>query len=347
MKLGFVVNDVATEKAEYTTIRLALAAVSRGHQVWLLGVGDFVYLLDGSVHAYACNAGDAEVKTGEQILERCKGEDSHERISIDDLDVLMLRNDPAEDAGKRPWAQTSGILFGQLAVARGVFVLNDPGNLANAINKTYFQHFPEQVRPRTCISCNAQEIKKFIDEHDGHAVVKPLQGSGGHGVFLIRPDDEANVNQIIEAVTRDGYAIVQEYLPGAAQGDVRLFVMNGTALQVDGKYAAFGRVNQQGDARSNISAGGTVQVAELGDDALRLVEMVRPKLVHDGMFLVGLDIVGDKLMEINVFSPGGLGNAEELYDLGFANAIIEDLERKVQIRHYYPGQLSNAQLATL
>jgi glutathione synthase len=347
VKIGFVINDLATEKAEFTTVRLAQSAVNRGHEAWLLGVGDFVYLRDGSVHAYAAGRTSGKFKTAEAFLEKCKADDSRKRISVDDLDVLMLRNDPAEDSKSRPWAQTSGILFGQLAVARGVLVLNDPGHLADAINKTYFQHFPEAVRPQTCISCNPAEIKKFIDDHDGRAVVKPLQGSGGHGVFLVRPDDNANVNQIIEAVTRDGYAIVQEYLPAAGDGDLRLFVMNGEALQVNGTYAAFRRVNKSGDARSNISAGGQIEEAHPDDDALRLVEMVRPKLVNDGMFLVGLDIVGDKLMEINVFSPGGLGIAEKLSDCGFTDRVIEDMERKVEVRRYYGHGLSNVQMATL
>jgi glutathione synthase len=326
---------------------MAQASVKRGHEAWLLGVGDFVYQEDGSVHAYAAGTGASKVKSAEKFLERCRADGASERISVDDLDVLLLRNDPAEDSAKRPWAQTSGILFGQLAVSRGVLLLNDPGHLADAINKTYFQHFPEEVRPQTCISCHAAEVRRFIDDHDGNAVVKPLQGSGGHGVFLVRPDDNANVNQIIEAVTRDGYAIVQEYLPAAADGDIRLFVMNGRPLQIDGTYAAFRRVNRNGDARSNISAGGQIEPAKPDDDALRLVEMVGPKLVNDGMFLVGLDIVGDKLMEINVFSPGGLGIAEKITDCDFTEHVIADLERKVEIRRHYGGSLSNVQLATL
>ena len=130
-------------------------------------------------------------------------------------------------------------------------------------------------------------------------------------MFLIRDDDGANINQMIEAVIRDGYCIAQEYLPAAQEGDVRLFVMNGRPLKKDGKYAAFRRVNKTGDMRSNMHSGGESEPAEIDRDALRLVEMVRPKLVADGMFLVGLDIVKDKLMEINVFTPGGLGSARQ------------------------------------
>src|SRR5690606_18884124 len=112
-----------------------------------------------------------------------------ERIAVDKLDILLLRNDPASDAVDRPWAQSSGILFGQLAAARGVIVLNDPVRLANAINKTYFQHFPEQVRPKTCISRDIKEIKAFIAEQHDKVVIKPLQGSGGQSVFVIKEDE--------------------------------------------------------------------------------------------------------------------------------------------------------------
>jgi glutathione synthase len=348
MKLGLVINDIKTEVAAYATVRLATAARNLGHDVWLIGVGDFIYEPDGSVHAMAATPRKETYESNVEFLEELQGEDAQpDHITVDDLDVLMLRNDPADDAGERAWAQTAGILFGLLAIERGVMVLNDPVHLAHALNKTYFQHFPEQVRPATCIARDAKSVRQFIDEHDGKAVLKPLQGSGGHNVFLIRPGDEANMNQMIEAVFRDGYAIVQEYLPAASEGDMRLLVMNGRPLQIEGKYAAFRRVNKKGDARSNVKAGGSIQPAEPDEHALRLVDMVRPKLVKDGMYLVGLDIVGDKLMEINVFSPGGIGVVERLTGLKFADAVIADLERKVLTRSHYGRRLANVDLATL
>ena len=348
MKIGFVINDIRTEVAAYATVRLARSARNLGHDVWLFGVADFIYDPDGSVHATAVTPQKKKYKDNEELLEELQDEETEQdRVLIDELDVLLLRNDPAEDATGRPWAQTSGILFGKLAIERGVLVLNDPSHLAYALNKTYFQHFPEQVRPDTCIARDGDSIRRFIEAHDGSAVIKPLQGSGGQNVFLVQPGEEANLNQMIEAVLRDGYAIVQEYLPAAREGDIRLIVMNGRALQVEGKYAAFRRVNKEGDARSNVKAGGKIQPAEPDERALQLVDMVRPKLVQDGMYLAGLDIVGDKLMEINVFSPGGIGVAERLYDVNFADHIIADLERKTLTRSYYGHRLTNAQLATL
>ncbi len=348
MKIGFVVNHVQTEQATYTTTRLAMAATNLGHAAYLLGVGDFVYEPDGSIHAHARQANGDGFESLEDYL--ASVQDKHTariKVAVDDLDVLLLRNDPAEDSTERAWAQTSGILFGQLAASRGVIVLNDPENLTKAINKTYFQHFPEQVRPRTCISRDADEIKSFIRNENGKVVIKPLQGSGGHSVFLIDEHEQANLNQMIEAVTRDGYCIVQEYLPAAADGDVRLFVMNGRPLSQDGQYAAFRRVNKSGDARSNMHSGGKSEAVEVTDKMLELVEMVRPKLVRDGMFLVGLDIVENKLMEINVFSPGGLGSSQRHTGVDFSQTVIRDLERKVKYKDYYGAGIRNVDLATM
>jgi glutathione synthase len=348
MKLGFVVNSISSEEAAFTTTRLALTATNMGHKIYLLGVADFIYEPDGSIHACAREVQGTSYESHETFLDEMQSPEAEAvRIKVDDLDVLLLRNDPSDDAVERPWAQTSGILFGQLAAARGVLVLNDPVNLANALNKTYFQHFPEQVRPKTCISRDADEIKKFIANQNDKTVIKPLQGSGGQSVFLVGEDEKANLNQMIEAVTRDGYCIAQEYLPAAVEGDVRLFVMNGRPLMHDGKFAAFRRVNRTGDMRSNMHSGGESEAVEIDDDALRLVEMVGPKLIADGMFLVGLDIVKDKLMEINVFTPGGLGSAQQATGVDFTEIVIADLERKVRGKKYYGRNISNAQMATM
>lgn len=348
MKIAFVVNDVMTEQAVYTTTRLAMAAVNSGHQSYLLGVGDFIYAPDGSIQAHVRSANGGTYDSLEDYLSTVQSKETEsERINLDDLDILLLRNDPSDDATDRAWAQTSGILFGQLAAMRGVIVLNDPFSLANALNKTYFQHFPEQVRPKTCISRDVNDIKAFIAEQADKVVIKPLQGSGGQSVFLIGEDEKANLNQMIEAVIRDGYCIAQEYLPAAVDGDVRMFVMNGRPLMKDGKFAAFRRRNDTGDARSNMHSGGKSVEAEVTDKMLELVEMVRPKLVHDGMFLVGLDIVEDKLMEINVFSPGGLGSCQTHTDIDFAVEVIRDLERKAKYRSYYGSTMQNRSIATL
>jgi glutathione synthase len=317
-----------------------------GHEVWVMGVDDFSHDPDGSLSAIARRASAKGQRTLKTFLEKVQSDETIEKLVIDDLDILMMRNDPAEDVTDRPWAVASGFLFGQLAVSRGVLVLNDPASLANAVNKTYFQHFPDEVRPRTMISRDTEAITAFIDELHGKAVLKPLQGSGGAGVFLVSGKESPNVNQMIEALSRDGYIVVQEYLAAAKDGDTRLFVMNGMPLERDGQYAAFQRVNESADMRSNTHAGGEARPVKVTGEMLHLVDLVRPKLIEDGMFLVGLDIVGDKLMEVNVFSPGGLGSSENLYEVDFTEPVIEALEHKVEIRQTY-GKLDNLRLATL
>jgi glutathione synthase len=346
MRIGFVVNQVATEQPEYTTTRLTLAAVSRGHDVCVLGVDDFAHEPDGSVAARVRPATGRDFGSVEDYLDYLRDDDSVEQVRVDDLDVLFMRNDPADDLTDRPWAVTSGVLFGELAVARGVLVVNDPAGLADALNKTYFQHFPEEARPRTLITRDLEEIRSFVDELGGHAVLKPLQGSGGAGVFVVTGDESPNLNQIVETILRDGYVVAQERLPGAEEGDVRVFLMNGEPLRCDSAYAAFRRVNDTGDPRSNMHVGGRAEPVEMTAEMLALAEAARPKLLADGMFLVGLDIVGDKLMEVNVFSPGGLGSAQMLYDVDFAGVVVEDLERKIDIRAESDADIDNTALAT-
>ncbi len=226
-------------------------------------------------------------------------------------------------------------------------MVNDPVHLTDAVNKTYFQHFPEELRPQTLISRNESDIKEFIKANKGKAVLKPLQGSGGQSVFMVGGKGDQNVNQMIETLIRDGYVVAQEYLPGANKGDVRFFVMNGEPLMVGGQYAAFRRVPTQTDVRSNMHVGGEAKAVKVTDAMLKVVEMVKPKLVADGMFLVGLDMVGGKLMEVNVFSPGGLGSAGHLNEMDFARPVIEALQRKVQLRTAYRSSLPNVILATL
>ena len=348
MRIGFFVNDINSEEPGYSTTRLGMAARNRGHEVWVMGAGDFAYDADEKIRARARGVSRKQYNSSETYLDDLRGRKAvSERITVDDLDVLMLRNDPSTETGFRSWAQSTGIIFGRVAMRHGVIVVNDPNGLSKAMNKMYFQLFPEEVRPRTIITRDRDEIKAFAKEQADKIVLKPLQGSGGQGVFLVGTNELSNLNQMVDAVSRDGYVIAQEYLPAAAEGDTRLFLMNGRPLRYKGKYAAFRRVRSGDDMRSNIHAGGSLRAAEVTDQHLRLAEIVRPKIVLDGMFLVGLDIVGDKLMEINVFSPGGLGSAQKFEKVNFAHAVIAALENKVGYMKYYRRNFDNVEMATL
>ena len=343
MRLGIVVNVMDSGEAGATTYRLAADAINMGHEVWVMSTGNLAYNPDDTIGAFARTVPEGRY-TSARFVDVFKSDRAINKwITLDDLDVLLLRSNPSV---QRAWAQSAGIHFGRLAMRHGVIVLNDPNGLSKAVNKLYLQTFPESVRPRTLVTRSLNRIAEFIDE-EATVILKPLQGSGGAGVFIVRNDEEHNLEDIFASVSRDGYVIAQQYLPAAAEGDTRLFLMNGLPLRHKGKYAAFRRVRLGDDIRSNIHAGGKLRRAELDDNAFRLAEMVRPRLVEDGMFLVGLDIVGDKLMEINVFSPGGFGSAQKFEKVNFTHAVLEALERKVQYMQYYRRNFSNVELATL
>lgn len=348
IKLAFVVNDVATEQDNYTTVRLARKAVARGHEVALVGLGDFIYDWEDGICAMATlsKIETFEDDTGYLAHLQDPGRE-RTRIRLADWDILMLRSDPAEELTTRSWAPSSSLLFAQLASLGRTIVLNDPRHLTDAVNKTYFQGFPESVRPQTTITREPEEVKRFLDAHGGKGVIKPLQGSGGQGVFIIDKKSRQNLNQITEAVIRDGYAIVQEYLPAAKDGDLRMITLNGHPLRVDDTYACLHRFSQTEDHRSNVSAGGGVEMRAPDEAALTIAEIVGPKLIDDGMYLTGLDIAGDKMMELNVDTPGGISFMEDLSGVDFSGAIIDDLERKVRLQRQYGGSLTNRQLAVI
>ncbi|WP_309499898.1 glutathione synthetase [Sulfurovum sp.] len=347
MRLGFVLNDVMHETLPSTTINLVLAALHMGHEVWLMGVGDFAYDPNDTIHANAFGASKKKFKdAGDFLAHIVSKEAKKERISVEDLDVLMLRNDPAADFEK-PWAQHASLVFGSVAVQHGVIVLNDPGGLTKAINKMYFQQYPRAIRLNTLICKNYYDILEFYHHNNNKIIIKPLLGSGGRNVFLVQPEDEANIKQMTEAVMRDGYVIAQEFFAPASKSDIRFFMLNGKPFKVNGKYAAFRRVSGGKDIRSNIHAGGHGEAVEITDKILELTEIVRPKLVQDGIFLAGLDIVDDKLLEVNVFSPGGLNIVGKLENEDFCTALIEALERKVAYKQYYRTNFDNVAMNTL
>jgi glutathione synthase/RimK-type ligase-like ATP-grasp enzyme len=217
--------------------------------------------------------------------------------------VLMLRNVPSDDFTKRPWASTTATELGRIVMRHVVIVLNDPNGLAKASPKIYLQLFPEEVRPHTLITRDNSEMKAFAKEM-GTIVLKPLQGSVWASIFLVRSDDLPNINQMIDAVSRDGYVIAQEHLPAAAEGDTRLFMMNGRPLLVKGRYAAFRRVRRGADMRCYIHAGGKLAPAMVTEEALRIAEIAWPleAPIRSGsvavqcqlydLFLTGRELVG-------------------------------------------------------
>ena len=346
MIIAFFVNDMEREFAGYTTTVLAYEAHSRGHGVCYVTPDDFLLTADDRLHVHGRFLPKTKFKTREDFFKALRSLKTSQ-LDMAEVDVLMLRSDPSLDSQTMPWAAEVGILFGREAAKRGVIVVNDPDSLSKAINKLYFQSFPVEARAETIISRNEDDIKAFARAHKNEIILKPLQGSGGSGVFKLDAKAKSNLNQMIEAIGRDGYIIAQAYVPAAKKGDIRFFLMNGVPLQIDGKYAALRRVASKDDIRSNIHAGGTAEAVEIGATELRVAEIIRPKLIADGMFLVGIDIVGDKILEVNVFSPGNLGSCSRLAGVDFAVPIVDSLERKAEIAKDYAQAFDNRHLAVL
>jgi len=328
MRLAYFVNDVATEIDEYATTRLARAASQRGHEVWYVGVGDVEFGgREGQVVARAHAAVFEEEDTLASFMERVKEGDA-ERVVMDDLDALFLRNESIDDLLQdRPWASPLAVVFGQMLQARGVTVVNDPTSLVRATSKLYLEEFPEKIRPRSLVTRDPEAIERFVREV-GHSVVKPLYGAKGRNVFMIEDEGETNLAQMTEAVLQDGYAIVQEFVDGGEEGDARIFLLEGEILERDGVLAAFRRVPSGNDPRANISTGGRSVPLEIGDEQREIVEAMGAKLVADGMWFVGIDVIGGKVVEINAESPGGMQSVERLYEIDVCPTIIEALERR-------------------
>ncbi|MBA2953544.1 glutathione synthase [Nocardioides sp. MAH-18] len=330
MRIAFLVNDVDTEVDEYTTTRLARAAAQGGHEVWYVGVGDVeLGESDGQLLARARAAELGPDDTLATLMDRVKGREP-QRVVLDELDALFLRNESIDDLHERPWASPLGVVFGQMLQARGVTVVNDPRSLLRATSKLYLEEFPGQIRPRSLVTRDADEIERFVGTV-GPSVVKPLYGAKGRNVFMVQHDGEANLAQITEAVLQDGYAIVQEFVEGGEDGDARIFVLDGEILECDGKLAAFRRVPAGNDVRANISKGGRSVPLEVGEVERGIVAAMRPKLLADGMFFVGIDVIGDTVVEINAESPGGMQSIERLYDVDACPTIIDAVERRTRM----------------
>ncbi len=348
MKICFVLNDISSEK-DGTSSALMCMAHQRGHEVYAMGVGDFNFHHDSPITINATMVPkNTKTKSPAKFLEALQGSKSRKKqIDSTKLDVLFIRNNPTEEVG-REWAEQAGVAFGRMIQQQDVLVLNDAYALSHAfIDKLYFEELPQEIKPDSIVTRDKDQLLKFWEnQKNKKMVLKPLEGSGGQDVYLI-DEHEKNVNQIIEHLSSQGYVIAQEFLPAVKDGDVRVLLLNGKVMEKDGEKAIIRRVAGEGEFRSNFKLGATADSSDLTPEMQRIVDLTAPKLIRDGLFFVGLDIVKDKLIEINVLSPGGM---ERFKDIGlppFTDYVIEAIERKVEYKKAYQGQLSNRTLATM
>lgn len=348
MKICFVINDIVTEKCQ-TTVFMMHEARRRKHQVYAMTVGDFCFTHDQELTLHTTYISRSmDPATPEEFLEMLQNKNAKRQIlHAKELDVLFIRNNPTEEGSGRQWAEHAGVAFGRMVQQEGVLVLNDAYALSNAyIDKLYFEELPSFIKPDSIITRKKADILAFFENHRKKMVLKPLEGSGGRGVYLI-DKNEKNLNQIIENLSAQGYIIAQEYLPAAKEGDVRVLLMNGGIMEKDGHYGVVKRVTSKGDFRSNLSQGATPQSTEYTDEMKEIVEITAPKLIRDGLFFVGLDIVKDKLIEINVLSPGGLDHFPKMGLPDMSDLVIDAIEKKLKYKNYYGGKISNRELATM
>lgn len=331
MKICFVVRNVHSQIETYTTTHLAFEAHQRGHRVVYATVNSFTFSHDASVRATVISAGSGQFHSRSEFLQALQGEQAiRDEVVLNDFDVVFLRYNPNESEAERD-RRNPAIEFARLLKAQGVLVVNDPGGLTKASSKMYLSGFPEEIRAKTIVTRSPVKIKDFIRRLKKPAILKPLSGFGGQDVFFIKNKSDININQIISTVAKNGYIMVQEYLPAIKKGDKRLLLLNGQPILSGGKIAMYRRMSPRGEIRANMHVGGTRKTVEFTREDAAIAEAIRPKLLSDGLYFVGADIVGNKLLEINVFCPGGINNINELYNVNVGESVIMDLERRTRL----------------
>ena len=326
MRIAIIVNSVHGGKTGHTTYGLARRLSSMGHEVWVAGTGGFALEPDGRTRLFAHRVRDAKFRSALRYLAALRAREAYrEWIEVEQLDGLFLRFNPFSLEG---WALSTVLDFARRAADAGVVVLNDAHGLSRATSKLYLQEFPEEIRPRTLITRRRSRIERFLDEQE-RIVLKPLRGYGGRNVFLATNDSRVNLAQILSVMTQDGFVVAQEYLPAAEEGDVRLFLLDGEPVVRKGQYAVVRRMGAPGGFLNNVQSGGEARPTPMTDDLHRIAAGLRPRLQADGMFFVGVDVAGDKVLEINVFSPGGLHALRDLQRVDFFPVVARAIERRL------------------
>jgi glutathione synthase len=242
------------------------------------------------------------------------------RVELALLDAVFIRKDP-------PFDSAYGHLTRQLDLVKDrVLVLNDPASVRDANEKLYAFQFSE-LMPRSFVASDPADLLDFVKAVGGRAVIKPLDGAGGVGVLGLSIEDQ-NARSIVDIMTREGQelALVQEYQPAVRTGDKRVLVLDGRVL------GAILRVPRSDDLRANIHAGGKVEPTTLTPAEEALVGVVGPRLSRAGLVFVGLDLIGEKLIEVNVTSPTGIQELGRFTGQKPEHEVIRWMEAKVLSR---------------
>ena len=329
MKLLVLVNDVAELKATMASWLLPWRAVRRGDRALLCGVEELSWT-DGGLRALA-----APVRGGDDPgrgLSATKN-GRRETVLLEAGDVLLLRINPARDP-ERAGHHLAAFGMARLALRSGVTVLNEPDAIERVGHKLFLAELPDHVRPRQLVTSRWPELLAFAQCEAGPVVIKPLSGTRGDGVAKVdvRSQGRERLLDAASALLGQGPVVIQEYLPAAPRGDTRVLMLEGRVLTVDGRRAAVRRVPQPGEFRSNVHLGGSAAAGEWTDEIAMVVEAAGPVLREAGVFLAGLDVVGDKVVEVNAYAPGGFGDVESFEGVDFLGAVLDRVEHLVAKR---------------
>lgn len=315
MRFAFIMDPIQNVLIDKdTTFVFMLESQARGHEVYYLEMADLFV-----EHARAMG----RARRIESRREYRQHFTFHEERTgpLGDFDAIFMRKDPPFDVA---YLHATQLL--DLAARDGAFVINNPAGLRAANEKLYALNFPTVIPP-TLVSQDPKRLKDFLHELGGEMIIKPIDGHGGAGVFYVHREDR-NLNSLLETITRDGKEpiIAQRYLPEVRQGDKRLIVLNGAPL------GGTLRVPREDEHRGNIHVGGTCAKAEVTARDREICRVLAPRLRQEGLYFVGLDIIGDYLTEVNVTSPTGVQEIDALDNTRLEANVIDFVEHQVEGR---------------
>ncbi|SEM26410.1 glutathione synthase [Luteibacter sp. UNCMF331Sha3.1] len=300
----------AIKIAKDTTFAMLLEASRRGHTLLYMEQGDLA-LRDGEAWARLRPLTVKEDPSGWFTL----GEPQWRPLA--DVDIVLARKDPPVDA---QFIYDTMVL--ERAQRAGCKVVNDPRSLRDCNEKLFALDFPQCIVP-TLVSRDRGELKAFVAEH-GQAVLKPLDGMGGRGIFKVAAGD-SNLNSMLETLLDGGthFTIAQKFIPEITAGDKRILLIDGEPVPY-----ALARIPQGDEFRGNLAAGGRGDGIPLSDRDRWIAAQIAPELVRRGLRFVGLDVIGDYLTEINVTSPTGVRELDARFGINIAGLMFDAIEAR-------------------
>lgn len=314
IKLGIVMDPINHIKLKKdTSFAMLLTAQQRGYQLYYMEMND-LFLNSGKAYA------TTRLLTVYNDPDHWFDFSDEQTIALSDLDVILMRKDPPFDT---EFIYATYIL--ERAEDEGTLIVNKPQSLRDCNEKLFTAWFAE-FTPATLVTRQTSLIKDFYRQHQD-IILKPLDGMGGTSIFRIKPDDP-NVTVIIETLTHYNkqYCMAQTYLPAIKNGDKRVLI-------VDGKPVPYclARIPQLGETRGNLAAGGHGEVRALTESDWQIANAIGPVLKQKGLLFVGLDIIGDKLTEINVTSPTCVKEIEATQpELSITGLLMDAIEKRIK-----------------